>query len=327
MRIGITLGDPNGIGPELVLALPQARLAQDLELVVYGPKSAVESAASTLRQRVPGAVQFADYPGEAFAWQPGKATPEGGAAAFNALEQATDALLRQALHALVTLPINKKTIQQPGFDFPGHTEYLGHRARQLPGHAHANVLMLFVHEHFRLALVTGHLPLRAVPDALTVPVVLERLHALNTVLQADFGIAVPQIALLSLNPHAGDGGLLGTEDQIVLEPALRQAGAAGLAVHGPFAADGFFALRHHLRFDATLAIYHDQGLIPFKALTGGAGVNYTAGLPFVRTSPDHGTAYDIAGRGLADPASFFNALELAQHIAYQRQGQPHGVSS
>jgi 4-hydroxythreonine-4-phosphate dehydrogenase len=234
--------------------------------------------------------------------------------AYEALQAAVAAAIAGQVQGLCTLPINKLTIQRPGFAFPGHTEYLGEhfaRAGQRP-------LMLFVHGGFRLACLTAHIPLAQVPSRVTQGAVQDALLRLAQALQTDFGATHPRIAVLGLNPHAGDGGLLGSEEQAHIAPAIQAVQAQGLAAEGPFPPDGFFTHRHHLRYDATLAMYHDQGLIPFKALTHGHGVNFTAGLGLARTSPDHGTAYDIAGTGSADPTSFFNSLALLRTVLAHR---------
>src|SRR5690606_8921163 len=214
---------------------------------------------------------------------------------------------------LVTAPINKKVIQSEQFSFPGHTEYL---ADQLGG----KPLMLLVSDLLRVGVVTGHIPLNEVSSRLSKDLIVEKLRILNTSLKDDFTIRRPRIALLGLNPHSGDNGLLGREENDIIIPAINAAKEEGIMAFGPFPADGFFGGDTYKKFDAILAMYHDQGLIPFKTLAFSTGVNYTAGLPFIRTSPDHGTAYEITGQNVADAQSFLSAIYLAIDIYNSRTG-------
>jgi 4-hydroxythreonine-4-phosphate dehydrogenase len=243
----------------------------------------------------------------------GKATEHGGKYAYQSLEWAVKDLQAGLIDALVTAPINKEAMQMANFPFPGHTEYL----TQALG-ARESVMML-VHDELRVALATNHLPLRAVPAKITKELLLQKINLLHESLCMDFGIDRPTIAVLGLNPHAGDGGLLGMEEEQQIRPAVIEAKKGGKLVMGPFPADGFFGSGQYRKYDAILAMYHDQGLAPFKALSFGNGVNYTAGLSAVRTSPDHGTAYDLAGKNGADPTSFRNALFMAIDITRQRR--------
>ena len=213
--------------------------------------------------------------------------------------------------ALVTAPIHKAAIRKAGYDFPGHTEYLAHLTSGTP-------VMLMAAGSLRIAVLTTHIPLRNVPDAVSVGSVQNMLVRLHRGLQSDFGLPSPRIALLGLNPHAGDGGAIGNEEGIYLLPAITLALSRGVNVEGPFSADAFFGRQAHKQYDAVLACYHDQGLIPFKTLAMGGGVNVTLGLPIVRTSPDHGTGFDIAGRGIAEPDSMIAAIRLAARIADNR---------
>jgi len=239
----------------------------------------------------------------------------GGKYAFISLEKAVEDLNNGKIDALVTAPINKHNIQQEGFAFPGHTEYLQHKVNA------DDVLMFMLCEDLRVGVVTGHIPVKDVAAQITEEALLKKLRLMNSSLKNDFWIQKPKIAVLGLNPHAGDNGVIGTEDDAVIRPTLEKANAEGMLCFGPFPADGFFASDAYLKFDAVLAMYHDQGLIPFKHIAQRKGVNYTAGLPIVRTSPDHGTGYDIAGKNLASHESFLEALFAAVHIVKNRREQ------
>ena len=253
-----------------------------------------------------------DVHGGAFDVPWGQATEAGGRLAMQSVERAVRLCQGGAADALVTAPISKEAIARAGYTVPGHTEYLA----ELCGTP--DVLMLLVADALRVGLVTVHVPLRRVADLVTVEAILARRRVLETALRRDFGIARPRVAVLGLNPHAGDGGVLGEEETTVIGPAIAAACDAGLLTFGPFAADGFFATGDAAKYDAVLAMYHDQGLAPFKALAFDRGVNVTAGLPLVRTSPDHGTAYGIAGQGRADPGSMRAACAVAADLAGRR---------
>lgn len=242
-----------------------------------------------------------------------KPTPEAGKTALAALERALADYREGLFDVLVTAPINKHAIQSDKFDFPGHTEYLEKRLGR-----GRKALMILLNETLRVALVSGHLPIAQVPGAITKEAILEKLRIFEQSLKQDFCVVKPRIAVLSLNPHAGDDGLLGTEEIDIIKPAIQEANNKGMLCFGPYPADGFFGTDHYRRFDGVLAMYHDQGLAPFKALAMEDGVNYTAGLPVVRTSPDHGTAYDIAGQNKADEQSFRHALYLALDVYRNR---------
>ena len=217
------------------------------------------------------------------------------------------------IDVLVTAPINKRAMVNEGFGYTGHTEYLEHEFGVEEG------LMIMVSDQLKVAVATGHIPLKNVPESLSTDLILKKLRIMKSSLQRDFGIVAPKIAVLGLNPHCGDGGLLGDEEQSVILPAVKAANDEGILAFGPYSPDGFFSLGNYSRFDATLAMYHDQGLIPFKALAFERGVNYTAGLPIVRTSPDHGTAYDMAGRDMADPRSMMSSIYTAIDIYHNRE--------
>ena len=329
IRVGITLGDVNGIGPEVILkAVSDPRIAQSATIVVYGHLKVVSFYRKQLNiQEFP--YQGIGDTGEASSkkvniincWEedvyikPGESNSDGGKCAFSALERAVSDLASNKIDVLVTGPINKKSIQAQGFHFPGHTEYLA---------KYANVdeaLMFMVSEGLRVAVVTGHIPLRDVADTLTQDKILSKIREVHKSLQFDFKISRPKIAVLGLNPHAGEHGAIGLEDQEIIKPAIQTARDQGILAFGPYAADGFFGSSAFKEFDGILAMYHDQGLIPFKALTFDAGVNFTAGLPIVRTSPDHGTAFDIAGKNEASELSMLHAIYLACDVYSQRKLQ------
>jgi 4-hydroxythreonine-4-phosphate dehydrogenase len=261
----------------------------------------------TIDQIVPGRINVLNVWREQPDIHPGENEPQAGLYAIKSFVAATGALKNEQIDVLVTAPINKSNIQSDDFRFPGHTDYL---ARELEGHA----LMLMVHDNLRVGLLTDHVPVNQVASHLTEALVRQKIETVRQTLIQDFGITRPRIAVLGLNPHAGDNGVIGNEDRDVLQPVIRRMFDQGTLVFGPFPADGFFGSGQYEKYDAVIAAYHDQGLIPFKTLAFGKGVNYTAGLNRIRTSPDHGTAYDIAGKGIADHNSFKEAVYLAIDI-------------
>ena len=244
---------------------------------------------------------------------PGQPTQASGKSAVAALEAAVEALKNGEIDVLVTAPISKEAVQSDEFRFPGHTEFLEARAGE-----GAKSRMILFDDYVRVALVTTHLPVSKIAQAITKEAVAEAISSLNQSLRRDFGFERPRIAVLSLNPHAGDGGLLGDEEQTQIAPAVKEARETGILAFGPFAADGFFGLGDYRHFDGVVAMYHDQGLAPFKALAGEHGVNFTANLPIIRTSPDHGTAFSIAWKGEADPTSMREAIYKAIDIFRRR---------
>jgi len=325
--IGISHGDINGIGYEVILkTLSDNRMLETFIPVIYGSSKVAAyhrknldiqglnlNVVNSIEEINPKRVNVINCVDDEIKVEIGMSTVEAGKAAFVALERATEDLKKGALHALVTAPINKKNIQSADFKFPGHTEYL--EAKFGTG---TPALMLLVNDVMRVAVVTGHVPITKVVPELTEKLIVDKLSVLNASLKNDFSIVRPRIAVLGLNPHAGDEGVIGKEEQSVIIPAMKQADALGIVCAGPYPADGFFGSGNFSKFDAVLAMYHDQGLIPFKAISMDTGVNYTAGLSVIRTSPDHGTAYDIAGKNLASEESFRQALYLAYDIYNNR---------
>lgn len=327
IRIGITHGDINGVGYEVILKTFSDPLMLDLcTPVIYGsPKVAAYhrkamdlatnfSIITSATEAAHGRLSVLNCTDDEVKVEFSKADPGAGKAALDALERAVEDYKAGLIDALVTAPINKHTIHSEQFDFPGHTEYIEQRL----GNGD-KALMILMKGDFRVALVTGHIPVSQIAPALTKDLIKEKLAIFNRSLKQDFGISAPRIAVFSLNPHAGDGGLLGTEEEEIIIPALKEMAAQGVLCYGPYPADGFMGSGNFTRFDGILAMYHDQGLAPFKALAMDEGVNFTAGLPVVRTSPAHGTAYDIAGKGMASEDSFRQAVYVAIDVFRNRQ--------
>ncbi len=325
--IGITIGDFNGIGPEVILkALSSSHILSICTPVIYGSMK-IFSRYRKLLDLKEWFINQINSPKQIshkktnlitvlgnknFEVQPGTLTPEAGQMALKALQMAVEDLKQGYIDAVVTAPISKTNIQSEEFQFPGHTEFFTTMFEQKES------LMLLVADQLRVAVATGHVPLVEVSKRLTRQLIHTKTSILLESLRKDFGILKPRIAVLGFNPHAGENGLLGDEEQQVIRPAVLEMKKKGELVYGPFPADGFFGQGDFKKFDAVLAMYHDQGLIPFKTLAFERGVNFTAGLPIVRTSPDHGTAFDIAGKGLADETSLREAIFLACDIAKYR---------
>jgi 4-hydroxythreonine-4-phosphate dehydrogenase len=323
--IGISLGDFNGIGPEVIMkTLADQRVSKLCVPVVYGNykifakyKRLIEIEEMSFHSIRNISELFPKKNNLVTCWEedheitPGKVTPEAGKCAFISLQKATEDVLTGSLDAIVTAPINKKNIQNPDFNFVGHTEYLTQKANA------SDSLMLLVCEELRIGVVTGHIPLSEVKSTLTKEKILTKVTIFNKSLKNDFGISKPKIALLGLNPHAGEEGLLGNEEKEIIAPLIEELKQKGVLAFGPFPADGFFGSKHYQKFDGVLGMYHDQGLVPFKLMAFDSGVNFTAGLPFIRTSPDHGTAYDLAGKNMANESSFraalFQAIDLVKN--------------
>lgn len=329
IKVGITQGDINGVGYEVILkTFSDSRLAEDFIPIVYGslklalahrkimdlPQVQFNQIQNT-KSATNNKVNIINCSDDNMKLDIGISTPEGGVAALEALERATSDLEKGFIDVLVTAPINKENIQSDTFHFPGHTEYLESRFSQ----DSEKSLMIMCSESLKIAVVTGHIPLSEVPRTISVEKIIEAVKILNKSMKRDFRIENPKIAVLGLNPHAGEHGLLGKEEETIIIPAIKDAQENGVFCYGPFSADGFFGSGEYRKYDAILAMYHDQGLIPFKALSMDSGINFTAGLPVVRTSPAHGTAYDIAGKNLASEESFRQALYHAIDIHNHRK--------
>ena len=326
IKIGITQGDVNGVGYEVILkTFADPAMLELCTPIIYGsPKvaayhrkaldlptnfSIINSASEAADNRLSVVICTDDELKVEFS----KPDVEAGKAALGALEKAIEEYREGLIDVIVTAPMNKHTIQSEGFSFPGHTEYIEEKLGD-----GRKALMILMKNDFRVALVTGHLPVSQIASTITKELIEEKLAIFNRSLKYDFGIGAPRIAVLSLNPHAGDEGLLGTEEQDVIVPAMKEMAAKGILCYGPYPADGFMGSGNFTHFDGILAMYHDQGLAPFKALAMDEGVNFTAGLPVVRTSPAHGTAYDIAGKGIASEDSFRQAIYVAIDVYRNR---------
>ncbi|HYH55517.1 MAG TPA: 4-hydroxythreonine-4-phosphate dehydrogenase PdxA, partial [Anseongella sp.] len=327
LKAGITTGDINGIGMEVIMkTLVDNRITDLCTPVVYGSARLASFHRKALDiqdfsfQIIQDAAQVNPKRANLInCWEEdvevklGEVTENGGKYAFKSLQAAVNDLREGKIDLLVTAPFSKQNIQSEEFRFPGHTEYLQ------KAFGSGDVLMFMISDELKTGVVTGHIPIKDVAASLSTEKILSKLRLMNESLKKDFWIPKPRIAVLGLNPHAGDRGLLGREEEEVVIPAVKLAYAENILVFGPYAADGFFAKDTYRTFDAVLAMYHDQGLIPFKSTASGQGVNFTAGLPVVRTSPDHGTAFDIAGKGLADESSFRKALFSALEIVKRRR--------
>jgi len=328
IRVGISCGDLNGIGIEVVLrCFEDIRMVQDVTPVLYASTHSVSHHRKALgleevqfnrvndaRDALPRKLNLVNVWEEDVEIDLGKPSGTLASYAIKSLEAAAQDLASGKVDVLVTAPIDKHSMQQAGFAYPGHTEFLQHMAG-----SESDVLMILVGEGLRVGTVTGHIPLKDVATAITTERILAKARLLHQSLLRDFGVQEPRIAVLGLNPHAGDGGALGSEDKERIAPAVRKLQDEGVHAMGPYAADGFFGSGSYEHFDGVLAMYHDQGLAPFKALSFGNGVNVTAGLPIVRTSPDHGTGLDIAGKGVANEASFRAAIWMACDIKHNRE--------
>ncbi|MHC2993138.1 4-hydroxythreonine-4-phosphate dehydrogenase [Pontibacter sp. HJ8] len=332
-KLGISIGDTNGIGPEVIVkTLSDQRILNYCTPVIYASAALINKVRKALSaehfqyQQVQTALDLAPKKvnlincwEEDIAVEPGTPKPESGKASLDSLLAACKDLKAGMLDGLVTAPIDKDNIQADAFKFPGHTEFLTSYFDA------PESLMLLVSDVLRVATVTGHIPVKEVAGRLSYDLIIRKITILQESLRRDFGIQKPRIAVLGLNPHAGEKGLLGNEETDIIRPAVMHLKERGHLVFGPYPADGFFGMRQYKQFDAVLSMYHDQGLIPFKTLAMESGVNYTAGLPIVRTSPDHGTAYDIAGKHIADESSFREAMFLACDIIKMRLAEQKPV--
>lgn len=325
IKVGISIGDPNGIGIEVILKIFQEKELFDFFTpILYGNMKLISFQKRHLNLKTslspyreggklsPNQVNVVDVWNNLFTTDFGKSTEEGGHHALKSLKAATKALKENKVDVLVTAPIDKHNIQSESFKFPGHTDYL---SKELGGKS----LMFMITEELKVGLLTDHIPVSEVAQLITPERIEEKVSLMMESLKKDFGISKPKIGVLGINPHTGDKGIIGKEDDEVLRPTLKKLYEKGDIVLGPYAADSFFGAQTHTQFDAILAVYHDQGLIPFKTLSFGQGVNYTAGLSKVRTSPDHGTAFEIAGKGLAQTDSFKEALFTARDIYFERR--------
>ncbi len=325
--VGISQGDFNGIAYEVILkTFSDKRMFEFSNVVLYGSPEITNfylknldlenygtSIVSDAAKLQGGKLNILAVEEKNIQIEAGKSTKKAGELAFRSLEKVVDDLKNNKIDVLVTAPINKENIQSEKFKFAGHTDYL---AKAFDAEQY---LMLMVQENLRIGVITGHIPLKDVAQTISQELILDKIKVLYHSLEYDFAIRKPKIAILGLNPHASDHGLIGKEEEEIIIPAIKQAQKDGMLVYGPFPADGFFASENYKNFDGILAMYHDQGLIPFKTLAFKDGVNFTAGLPIVRTSPAHGTAYEIAGKNMASPASFRQAVYLGIEIFKNRE--------
>jgi len=329
--VGITIGDINGIGPEVIVkALSDNRILSSFTPIVYGTNKVISYYKKSLNlldlnyQTIKSAseaqikkINLINVISEEVEITPGVPTEISGMISFKALEKATQDLSEGKIDLLVTAPISKENIQKSGFNFPGHTEYLAEMAGV------DEALMVLISQELRVALVTTHIPVSEISKHLTKERLTQKVKLLEATLKKDFNIIKPKIAVFGLNPHAGENGKIGAEEQQVISPVIQNLKNEGILVYGPFAADGFFGSHARNQYDGVLAMYHDQGLAAFKALAFEDGVNYTAGLPIIRTSPDHGTAFDISGKGLASEQSMrsaiFQAIDIWKNRSFHKE--------
>jgi len=323
--VGISIGDFNGIGIEIILkTFSDKRMLDFCTPIIFGSTKLITNYKKNMNINVPfngirqvdkainGKVNILNLWKEDVELKLGEPTELSGKLAFESLEAATNELVNETIDVLVTAPINKDNIQSEDFKFPGHTEYL---ESKLDGES----LMILMTDTLRIGLITGHIPIAKVSETITPELIKKKVAILYKTLVNDFAISKPKIAILGLNPHCGDHGVIGEEDDTVIKPTIAEIQNEGKLVYGPYAADSFFGSSNYKNFDAILAMYHDQGLAPFKTLSFGEGVNYTAGLSRIRTSPDHGTAYELAGKGLANINSFKEAVFTAIKVFKTRE--------
>ena len=328
LKLGVSIGDPNGIGLEIIIkAFLHQKTLNEFIAIVYSNVEIIEfhlahlkldleiNVIKSISESLNGKLNVFEISSSNFKVDFGKSNIQSGDIAFRSLIRASKHIIENKIDCLVTAPIDKNTIQSKNFEFNGHTEYLTKISNK------NNSLMLMVHQNLKVGVVTNHLSIAQVAEAISIELILTKIAILEKSLKNDFNIKAPRIALLGLNPHAGDGGIIGIEEITIIKPAIKIANEKKFRVFGPFPADGFFASEKHKEFDAVLGMYHDQSLIPFKMLSKNQGVNFTAGLPIIRTSPDHGTASDIAGKNKASFKSFMNALYLSKDIYNNRKRQ------
>ena len=320
--IALTTGDYNGIGPEVVIKALQEEVPSHVTPLLVGAPEIFDYYCDRLQlplpyhtiksidELKPGSLNLLDCISTDYIdISPGETSKQAGSAAMQSIEKAMQLCVDGQAGGMVTAPISKEAVNMAGYSIPGHTEFLAHHSNS------SDYMMMLVNDELRVGLVSIHDPLRSVIDRITEANILRNVRIMHKALSDDFGIASPTIAVLGLNPHAGDGGYIGKEEIEIISPALQKAQFDGINAQGPFAADGFFGNRHYPQFDGILAMYHDQGLVPFKTLSFNAGVNFTAGLSIIRTSPDHGTAFNIAGKNKASFASYRKAFDLAVRLA------------
>lgn len=326
VRLAITMGDFNGIGPEIILkSLPKIQESEATPVII-GKRGVFEFYANKLNLPIPdyyhindaGLIRdeavnlLDDSPVNPIEPTPGELSKTAGKEAMLAVEKGIECCLQNQADALITAPISKEAVNKAGYRIPGHTEFLAEKTGT------DQYLMTMVHDQLRMGLVTTHIPVSDIAKEIDTNRILKNIGIMNRSLKDDFNISQPRIAVLGLNPHAGDGGIIGKEEKTIIQPALSQAQSNNIDASGPFPADGFFGSRMYRQYDGVLAMYHDQGMGPFKTISFGSGVNYTAGLPIIRTSPDHGTAFDIAGENKANPDSFLAASKLAIKLSSNR---------
>lgn len=324
----LTPGDINGVGPEVTLKALN-NTSQKLPIVILAPASVYKYYSelsdipiprskniSSLAEIRENGIYFLNHTAEEKKWKvtPGEPTTMAGLLAMKSVELAADICLKYPSAAMVTAPFNKEIVNKAGFNIKGHTDYLAERD------GCTDYIMMLASSLLRVVPLSEHVPVTEIAGSVTREHILKKLNVINKSLKHDFGVDVPRIAVLGLNPHAGDGGIIGSEESEIITPTLKEALKKGIHAEGPYPADGFFAAKRYADFDAILAMYHDQGLIPFKTLTFNGGINFTAGLSFIRTSPDHGTAYGIAGMNRADFGSMREAIEMAQYLVRRRAG-------
>ena len=320
INVGITIGDPNGIGIEIILkSLSNFSLFHECNFIIYASTGLIEKQKQHFQIDTPSLKKIDNEKDlsdtqinvkEVFSnsqFNFGSSDKELSAFGIVSLKEATKDIKDNKIDILVTAPINKDLSYSKSFKYTGHTDFFKH-------YFNTNPLMLMISEELKIALLTDHIPIKDLSDALNKDLVKQKIKLLETCLLNDFKIKKPKIAVLAINPHAGDNGLIGNEDQSIITPAINSFKGTASSINGPFSADTFFVNENYKKYDGVIASYHDQGLIPFKTISFGKGVNFTAGLPVVRTSPDHGTGFDIAGKGIADHTSFTNAIKLGLQV-------------
>ena len=325
IRLGISIGDLNGIGAEVALkTFADSRMLEFCTPVIFASNKTISqlnnlfkfnikfNGLRDLNKIIDGKITVVNVWQEQAEIKFGETTETAGKYALRSLKAAVEALKKNQIDVLVTAPISKSNIQTEDFKFPGHTDYLAETFD-------SDSLMFMVTDDFKIGLMTDHVAVKDIAEVITPELVKEKIKKLIDSLKQDFAVRKPKIAVLGINPHSGDNGVIGKEDDEIVKPVIQECLDEGLLVFGPYAADSFFGAGNHQKFDAVLAAYHDQGLIPFKTLSFGKGVNFTAGLPVVRTSPDHGTAFEIAGKGEADAGSFKEAVFMAIRIFKNRE--------